>query len=417
MNPYNTTQPNRTPASDPWQSASPRKKRGVPNAAKALIALALLIAAACVQYFYFNGQAPASETTVRMTETGVSVLYDFDSAVGFHSFDSGDFFFCTKDGMKYLTSGGATRWDSVYSLISPVMVAQGQVAAVGEAGGHAVYVFGASGKLYERHFDAPLLSFSVNKSGYLSVILQDGSDYRIEVAGPGLNVNKPWQYHFVQSNVYPMCADVSFDGRIVATAFADVEFQLVTRIVFQYINEAEGRNYTDSVFSEQQIPGEMPASVRFMDGNRLLVFTDARICCYEQSAQGAVERIWDVELSNRLSSVSFYGGKSFAYASGDPLLNRADADAPGTVRFMTADGAETGTYCVGKSVQTLSMGRDAAIAGTGRDFYAIDARGNLLWSYASPQEARQMIFLDNRDTVLVATDLGGSVMRRVKDEY
>ena len=404
--------PTRTPPATPWSNGDARKKRGFPNAAKALIALVLLLAAAAVQYFYFGGQAPAAGNALRMAETGVSFKYDFDSAASFHSFDSGSFFYCTKDGMKYMTSSGAQRWDSVYSLAAPVMVAQGQVVAVGEANGRAVYVFGASGRLYERRFDAPLLSFSVNKAGWLSVIIQEGDGYLIEVFGPG--GGKLSQYHFIESNVYPISADVSADGRIVATAFADVEFQLVTRIVFQYINEAEGRNFTDSIFSEQRIPGEMPASVRFMDGNNLLVFTDARIRCYQTNPDSAVGQIWDIALDNKVSAVGFYGGKSFAYAAGDALLNHSDPDEPGTVNFISSDGVKTGSYCVGKIVQTLSMGFDAAIAGTGRDFCAIDRRGNLLWSYASPQEARQMLFLDSVNTVLVATDMGGSVMKRVK---
>jgi len=394
------------PAENPRPNGT-RGKRGLPNAAKALIALGLLLAAGAVQHFYFNGRAPAVANARGMADTGVSVGYDFDSGAAFYSFDSGNFFLCTKDGMKYYTSGGVQKWDSVFSLTSPVMAAQGEVAAVGEANGHAIYVYGSAGKLYEQHFDGPLLSFSVNRSGYLAAILGEGDGYLIEVFGPGI---KTWQYHFSDANIYPMSADVSSDGRIVAVAFADANFRLTARIVFAYINNAEGSAFTDNIFSEQRIDGEMPASVRFMEGNRLLVFTDARIRCYQPMPDSTVTQAWDLELGNKIDCAAFYGDKSFAYASGDALLNRSDADAVGTVNFVSLDGVKTGSYCVGKSVLTLSMGFGAAIAGTGLEFSAIDGRGNLLWTYASPQNARQMIFLGNTGTALLASDVSANVV-------
>jgi len=396
----------------PVSNGNRPKKRAVSRKVIIAAALILLVAAAAVQHFYFSGQAPAADAAMRMADTGVTVKYDLGSGAGFASFDSGNFFFCTKDGMKYMTSSGAQKWDSVFTLTAPVMVSQGGVAAVGEANGHAAYVFDSTGKLYEEHFDGAMLSFSVNKAGDLAVILQNGTDgYLIEAFGPGLPT---WQYHFVDANIYPVSADVSPDGRIVAIACADVNYQLTTKVVFAYVNQADGQSFTDMIFSEQDIDGEMPASVRFMDGNRLLVFTDARICCYQPQADSSVTQLWNMDLNNQIGAVGFYGGKSFAYACGAALLNHQNADPVGTVSFVALDGTTTGSYCVGKDVTSLTMGFDSAIAGTDREFYAISKTGGLLWNYASPQNAGQMIFLDNTNTVLLAADAGGDIMKRVK---
>ena len=130
---------------------SPRRRVGP----KLLAAALLIFAAAAAQYFYFNINADPSEKRRGMAGTGVEIAYDSDASAHFYSYDSRDFFFCTKDGMKYVSGGkGETKWEYVFNLSAPAITWQREYIAAGEAG--SVYVFNPSGLQYEKKFENPV---------------------------------------------------------------------------------------------------------------------------------------------------------------------------------------------------------------------------------------------------------------------
>ena len=386
---------------------------GMPTKAKitAFIGAVAIIMLIRLIFFSNAGAAvfkPAAEAAQQLT-------YAYDSGASFYSFNSKGYYFCTKDGVKFLSSKDEQQWDEPINLTNPVLYGKCDILAVSEPKGRAAYVFNALGKLMECKFDAPILNFSVNRSGDLTVILRTSSGYRVEAYAPGFD-GPVWRYVMVKPNIYPISADTSPDGRVTAISALDLApgagAGITTRIMFMYTNETDAMDLggTDGVFAGETLPGQI-ARIYFMN-NRLLAVSDKSISAYDLSGKNQVKKSWELPLTNRISRFCTYGEAGFAFITGGALEGGGKAQEPGTLNFYNMSGRRTGTYAAGAGADYLSMNWDGAIAGDGRNFYAVNKRGGLLWQYKSPMDLKQLIFIDNENTALYAGSTNASVMRR-----
>ena len=381
-----------------------------------LLVAVLIFALAAMAQFTFNLLGVGGEE-MRMVNTGHGVSYAFDANPSFYSNNSRFFYFATRTGMRHVASGGGTGWQETFALTRPLMVTRGDVAAVGEAErGRAVYVYNSNGYMYSVTFDHPLVGFSVNAAGYLAAITQVDGGFHIHVYNR-LRQNDylfRWSmYHEQFPMRYPVAAEVSEDGLYIVIAYWNTSGrQLATEIQFWTISEDGPRFGTDGLFAGLDLDDAL-LRMRFMANNQLLLITDTQITLHSV-AGNAVSEVWEepLQLHNRLSRLAFCGNNRFAFVSGAPI--RPDgryADPLGTVNIFDLNG-QTGRFYLGRNATHLSMGHNSVIVGADRYFHAISARGTSLWHHTVTHDVRDMIFLDNTDTVLIAGANRAYVWRR-----
>jgi hypothetical protein len=378
---------------------------------KVMVAAALLMFAAIGQFVYTRFFGVANDFI--MAETGVIVSYDFSRRAQIHAHGTRNFYLLTRDGMQYLTLSGDERWNHTFNLASPEMSARGEIAAVAEPRGRQVWVFNPGGLLYTETLPDPLLHFNVNETGYLAAAVQMERGYAVLVYGPSGGA-PIYRYRIQDQNVFPTAMEVSPDGRFIAIALMDTRVRLQTSVVFGNINAFESRGVPDGIFAIEILEDQIAAYVRFMDGNRALIITDAGMYCFRPGANHTLDKLWSETFHNELGLIAFDGGKSFAYTTGEPLLNRPDAAPAGVLRMVGLDGRITGTFEIGRRATHLSMAHGTALAGADRTFFAVNTRGNRLWTYPAMQDVTEFIFIHNTDTVLLAGSTRASVMQRVR---
>ncbi|MDR1558830.1 MAG: DUF5711 family protein [Clostridiales bacterium] len=378
----------------------------------AVIAVIALILS--IRLIFFNG-GEAAVFSVTAADTEEYLSYSYDSGASFYSFNSKDFFFCTKDGVKFMSSKGGPHWEEIISLTSPVLYGKCDIIAVGESRGRTVYVFNTLGKIMERKFNEPMLSFSVNKSGYLTVILQTASGYRVETYSPG-SESAVWQYVMVKPNVYPVSADTSPDGKVTAVSLLDLtpdaRHSMTSQILFMYTNESDALKVesADGIFAGETLTDQI-ARVYFMD-TRLLAVSDKTIAAYSLGGKDKIKTDWQFPLQNEISRFCLYGEAGFCFITGEPLPDAAEPQNVGVLNFYGMNGRRTGKFDSDGGAEYLSMNWGDAIVGTGRDYVAVNSRGSLLWRYKAAADLNQLIFLDNENTALTVGSSGASIIRR-----
>ncbi|MDR3240301.1 MAG: DUF5711 family protein [Clostridiales bacterium] len=401
------------------------------------------VAVALAVFFWITGHQTTA--VFRAAEDG-AVSYGADSGAAFYSYRSKDFFFCTKDGVQYLSAKGEKLWDDPLSLTAPILSAKCGVIAVSEVRGRAVYVYDANGKLFEQRFDDPILTFSVNQAGIVTVILQKPADkYSIEAYAPGdspgdpsdnrsdvrldnrpgiRNARRILYNEWLRPNIYPVSADISPDGRIAAIGFLDVNMDagadMTSNITFLYINQEEARGLIDLAFASEKRPDQMINTVRFMENNKLLTVYDETIECLHPQPDNSIQSAWTIHLRNQIDRLAYAGDQGFAFTTGDSLIGESlIGDSPtgaslpdksGCLYFYSMTGQKTGAYAFGGKADSLSLDWNSALVGSGGDYYAVSGRGRLLWKYAA-RDARQIIFVGNSRSILLGDDHSAAVMR------
>jgi len=387
--------------------------------AKILIAAALFVVAILVHTFIWPHINSGQDMTIMATGRGFT--YDFDSGASFCSNDSRFFYFATRDMVRYINSNGATEWQFPTNFNNPSISSRGGFIAVGEErGGLGVSVFNENGLRYQVTMDNPILSFWVNETGFLSVIAQYEGGYGIYVINEQRTTSPLFHWDMYYDLVTPVYVEVSPDGRFVAITLVDLTFLPRSSVQFRYINQRDAWGTEQGLFATQDFPGEFVTALRFMEGNKLIIATTARITCFQLGPGHTARReLWTIELENAKTQIQFYKGTHFAFASGDRLLTTTgDGDPIGTVRIYSVNGNETGRFELGRRVTHLRMGHNSVIVGGDRSFHAINFRGNPLWEHTSLFDTRDVIFLDNTNTILIAGSTQAEIFerRRVREE-
>ncbi|MDR1000771.1 MAG: DUF5711 family protein [Clostridiales bacterium] len=371
---------------------------------RVIVAIVLIAVVAAVRVVSLQSATP----TV-LADAGTYIEYDDNSKVLFHSAGS-DVFCCTKDGVRLLNANGEAKWEEIVNLQAPVMYATDDVIALGCSNTRRVYVFGITGKMFERRFDASLLSFAVNGKGMLTVILRSGDGFRVEIHKPEQS-GAVWRYFVNTENIYPVSADVSEDGRVVALSLLDLTpnayAAMTTHISFMYIqkNDALLTSDADGKFAGHVLEGDM-ATVRFV-GERLIATTDTGVHCYTLNAFGnfetVVESSWHANYGNKISQLAI-GHDTIAVVLGEPNTSisaqESETEPVDLLKIYNMKGQLTGTYQTA-GVDHLSIGAKGVVVGSGRLFVCVDKKGNRAWSYGARQDISVVALSDIKTALAV----------------
>ncbi|MCL1844025.1 MAG: DUF5711 family protein [Defluviitaleaceae bacterium] len=394
------------------------EKPRISTATKILIAVMITIAVVVAQFFFLPWFGFGQAGEMVMLGTGVEITYDFDAGAAFHSNDSRHFFFVTREGISYKSSGSPLfEWHETFSFNNPWLVARGDFIAVGEVGGgRVIYVYSTTEQEYRVVFEYPVISFSINESGILSAIVRYDRGYGVYVFNRHRSTVENPLYHWpVFDNLHqPTHAEVSADGTYIAIAIRNVTVGVNSTISFRYINQWDAWGTDQGIFGAQDFPGQLVTAMQFMNNNRLIVATTSQITGFQLGPGHATHRpLWTHEKENTLTHVEFYNGTHFAIAAGERrTMAMGEGDPIGMVRIYGTNGVETGSFDLGRRVTHMRMGHNSVIVGGDRSFHAIDFRGNPVWSFTSAFDARDFLFLDDINTILIAGSNRAEVFRR-----
>jgi len=371
----------------------------------------IIFALAMVVQFVFN-LTSVGANDLRLVNTNFGVSYAIDANPSFHSNSGRFFYFTTRTGIRCVNDRGENRWSEQFNLARPHMATRGDIVAVGDTDrGRSIYVYNGEGLLYSETLDHPSVGFFVNSSGYLSVIAQTGAGFEILVFNQSRRFDELFRKQIFQSDrpmQIPVATDVSEDGQFIAIAYFDLNRHLTTAVELWFIDQTPWG--TDGLFAQLEYIDEAFISMRFLADNHLLIVTESRISLY-QITGNTPQEVWSEPLYNRLDQLEFCGSR-FAYVSGAPLYpDGRNADPVGTVNIFDLSGL-TGRFYLGRRATHLSMGNNAVIVGADRYFHAVNARGVRLWHHIATHDVRDMVFMNDTDTVLIAGPTRAYIWRR-----
>jgi len=392
-------------------------KPSKPTVIKLLVGLAVLLLA-IVLHIGMNVTGILGRGDLRWVNTGISVSYPTDASPLFHTNAGASFTMATRDGVRIISQNGETIFNQPMILRQPLLVGSGNYVAVAEGDrGRSVHVFNASERIFFEPFDYTLHTFSINRTGFLSVILQMDEGYVVKIFHQ--NNRDEWLYrrtlHPVDNpGIFPVMVEVSEDGRMVVYGMLDMNNRMVSRLLFNNTYEGDAWG-TDGNFAAREFEDEWLLYMRMTTENRLVAVTDAQIIVLTRVVRGVNTIINDtasIPLYNHVTAIAFDDMGRFSVALGVPVLNSPEAYAPGTVLIFDANGNRTGTFHGDRPISNLSMGHNAVIIASNRNIHAVSLTGAPLWEFIALQDVRDFIFLEDNNTVLMAGATRADVWRR-----
>ena len=187
-------------------------------------------------------------------------------------------FYCSKDGMRMLDEKGNTVWTDTFTMQQPVLVGDGDYAAVAEERGMLVRVYDTSGFLYTIPAEKPITTFTVNQKGYAAVIMEMPNEYITNIYNTLGNVVSVSSCPASES--IPVAIDISDDSNIYATSY--IETNAVTfksNVVMRYVGKdmAATAETIDGMFTAFSGGNSIVGKVKFSGESALCAISDKEI--------------------------------------------------------------------------------------------------------------------------------------------
>lgn len=206
----------------------------------------------------------------------------------------------TRDGATYVNHKGKEKWNAAYQIQTPVISVKGNSVAVADKGGNAISVFGKKGLKGEIHTTLPIEKIAVSSQGIVSVILKDGTTFRIvcyDAAGNILVEHKTSPL----TTGYPMDIDISDDGYMLLVSYLMIEDGAITgRVVYYNFGEA-GKGKEDYIVAEEKHAGAVIPTVFFMDDETSVVVSDGDIVLYR--GKDVPKKVSTIKMENGIKSI------------------------------------------------------------------------------------------------------------------
>lgn len=393
------------------------KKGSRMRARSMVIALGLIVLAVFLYFKWGMDELGPGKTLsyVGFVSAGEGFKYDYGKTPDIYYSNKG-IFLSTQDGVKRLDMEGALKWDYPLNFNAPRMQGEGGYAIIAESKGLEAYVFSEEGFLYKIGLDNPLLSCGINKKGHAFVITStNGGSYTVNTYNEkGALVSQDLKE---DEGVYPISADISDDGRILAvSALSTRGISISSVISFYYVNSAEAASFTDGLFATaSNFNNEIVSKINFTDGNKLLYLSDRSIGSIETGTDNYLKELWRKELKNEIERSAFVNGNVYAVSTGKALNNK-DGYKEGTLLYYDILSGEIKFQLeTGSSINYMSGANGSLVisgGASGKDFTAFNLKGDKLWEYRGTADSMKIIILDKTDKIACTTPLKFEIMQR-----
>lgn len=392
---------------------SEKKKKGLNKKVFFLVLVLIASLAALIAMEYgrtvTNGKiVPSENTTIN------SFKYDAGSKADFAVFGE-NIYYCTKDGMQFLSSSGEVIWNDTYNMTTPYMVQNQGIVGVSEHKGRVLIVYGGSGKLYSVDAQNKIVSFSVNSSGFSSVITSNDNEYQLEVYDN--NGEKTFYGSFQPLQGMPLSSSVSKDGNVLAVSFLSIDDIDVQSKVLFYDISPQTKNTgetSSSVFASFHEENAVCGVVNFFDESSAAVVSDKSLTFINVSptANEKYSEKWKVEFKNQIKQVAFDSNLNTYIAFGDKLINAGkDALESGTVECFDKGGTKKFEILTKRKVTGIYPSEDNFIIGMDRKFQAYSNSGNFIWEHNAYQDVKKMLFIEGTDLILFVGTNEASIIK------
>lgn len=379
---------------------------------KILVILTVIGIITLIALEYKDKAVTGTAVNILQNAEEAKISYEVNSQADFYTY-SKYIYYCTKDGMQILNLKGEQIQNDTFTMTSPYMSYDGRIVGVSEKLGNTVNVYDEKGKLYSVNTKLPITSFSVNKGGFVSIIIKDEEKNVHYIEVYNISGNKISTTMVPIEDGIPIASDVSDDNRILGVSVIDIsDIQMKSRVMFYYIYAEQSSTVESSgdLFASFIKENQIVAILKFMNNNNVVAVSDMEICFVEvgnsvgNSVENKHSEKGSIQLKNKLDSIDFLENKYIVVAYGDSFINAKQPEEKGVVKWYNLSGSQINEFKTNKTVTGLYSGYGASIIGMNRNFKAVSNKGGLIWEYNAIQDVKKILFLDNTDNVLLVTN-------------
>lgn len=202
----------------------------------------------------------------------------------------------SKDGISCMDSKGEVIWNETYQMKSPIVEVNKGSVAVGDYGGHIIYVLNEKGKIGEIDTNLPIRDFCISEAGIVAAVLQDQKATKLNIYDTGKILVESESY--MNQNGYPVAVALSSDGKVMEVSYLQVDSGSVKSSIAFYNFSEIGQNSVDRFISGYDYDNIVVPYVGFFEDNGAFAVGNGRISFYsgEEKPISIAEKLLSEEI-------------------------------------------------------------------------------------------------------------------------
>lgn len=273
----------------------------------------------------------------------------------------GDYFLkYGSDGASCVDADNNTIWSQSYEIDQPIVVVNGDCAAIAERNGRQIYVFNTSG--YQGQIDTTqsILQIDIASQETVAAVLEEDGVYYLGLYDQEGNELAKGTIHMENSG-YPVSISLSNDAKKMAVSFLNVMSGTTSTTIAFYNFDSVGQNEIDNIVSSFTYEDLVIPKVKFLTNNVLVAFGDTELQIYKGSEKPDLQK--QITLDHDIDSIFYGNGKFGIVYKNDITSTDASSDAEQTGAYQIVVYSKNGNTIFSKdfdlsykSIKILSNG-------------------------------------------------------------
>lgn len=272
------------------------------------------------------------------------------------------------------------------NITSPIFASKNKFLVIAENNGNNIYLLSGTNILWQNTLDGNISKISVNKNGYVSVILS-GTSYKsivISFNSKGKELFKT----YLSSNL-ALATDISNDNKYLSIAEIDYSGSIIKSVIKNISIEKAKTDPTNSVVYTYNInDGELITNIKYQDKSNLVCLTTNNI--YLLNVADSVDNhvisvdsnyeFIDINLKNHLlyTSNNYYNFTNISY-----------------INILNPQNNSLNTYEFKGTVKEVYTNEEKIAINTGSEVHFVGLNGWLIKKYDSYNEVHNVILGDS----------------------
>lgn len=284
-------------------------------------------------------------------------------------------------------SSGNKEYELEINLTNPLVDANNRFLLMAEKDKQNIYLISEKNIVWHKELDGNISRVSVNKNGYVSVVLT-GTNYKSIIQVFDSNGTEMFKTYL--SNSTAMATTISNDNKYLS--FAEISTEGTT---------TQSRIKTISIQKAKETPSESIIStltadsdkvvidVKYQDGNKMICMYDDSICNIQNDKE---EEIISLNKEGEKNIFAGIGLNNYAFriTEKNNLLSTET-----TVEFVNVGNRIPNTYIFDDSVKEVFTYGNYIALNLGSEVHFVETNGWLSKKYISSQEIRKIVLADN----------------------
>lgn len=278
---------------------------------------------------------------------------------------------------------GNKEYELKVEVSSPIVDSNGRFLLIGEKESRRLYLISGNNIAWENQLEGNIARVSVNKNGYVSVILT-GTTYKSIIQIFDNNGKELFKTYL--SSTIAMDTDISSDNKYLSFAEVGTNGTLVQTIIKTISIQKAQEVPSESIIRTVTIPGDkVPLNLKYQDGNRL-------ICMFNNSIDlikdDSYEELYNLEENGK--KITYAGSELndsiFRVIEKNNLLSSET-----TIEILNTGNKQSSIYVLDGTAKEVYCNNNTIALNLGTEVHFVGTNGWLMKKYISNQDVKKIV--------------------------